>query len=224
GATLQTLLTGKEPWEIQATGIPADCDIPDELQTLIAQMLAPEPERRPASMKQVGESLRKLRQNDPLSYPFSLLIIVWLCLMMAVRSFLFDHLTFLFALLAFPLTLLGMACLTAIIMGYYFYKAKLAKAGRLIGKDLRLIAEKSMGKSLLFISITSFWGTVTSISGKLLDVKVLIYLAIFLAGLVLLPKFWPPFLEKIKQKLAAQHNQLVAQAPPMEQKIHRRQF
>ena len=56
GATLQTLLIGKEPLEIRLQGIPQDVHIPQKLQALIEQMMDPDPFRRP-QMAEVRRSL-----------------------------------------------------------------------------------------------------------------------------------------------------------------------
>jgi serine/threonine protein kinase len=56
GATLQTLLTGKEPLEIRLQGIPPDVYIPQKLQALISQMMDPDPFKRPL-MIEVKRSL-----------------------------------------------------------------------------------------------------------------------------------------------------------------------
>ena len=56
GATLQTLLTGKEPLEIRLQGMPQDAHIPQKLQALISQMMDPDPFRRPL-MIEVKRSL-----------------------------------------------------------------------------------------------------------------------------------------------------------------------
>jgi serine/threonine protein kinase len=57
GITLQTLLTGKEPLEILQQGMPPDVCIPQKLQTLISQMIDPDPNKRPYSMNDVKRAL-----------------------------------------------------------------------------------------------------------------------------------------------------------------------
>jgi serine/threonine protein kinase len=60
GATLQTLITGKEPLELlMGSGAP---HYPKELQALIAQMLEPEPGKRPPGMYEVKRALQQLRE------------------------------------------------------------------------------------------------------------------------------------------------------------------
>jgi len=65
GATLQTLLTGKEPLELLMGSGPPDYHFPNELQALIAQMLEPEPGKRPQSMYEVKRALQNLRVTSP---------------------------------------------------------------------------------------------------------------------------------------------------------------
>ena len=57
GATLQTLLTGKEPLEIRQQGIPPGVRIPWKLLALISQMMDPDPSRRPRGMAEVKRAL-----------------------------------------------------------------------------------------------------------------------------------------------------------------------
>jgi serine/threonine protein kinase len=70
GATLQTMLTGKEPIEIRVQGMPSDLHLPVRLQALLKQMMESDPARRPASMAEVKTALVAL--DLPLT-PFTLL-------------------------------------------------------------------------------------------------------------------------------------------------------
>jgi hypothetical protein len=65
GATLQTLLTGKDPLDIAVDGIPADHPVPRRLQPLIAHMLERDPKARPASMDEVKARLVAFRDHTP---------------------------------------------------------------------------------------------------------------------------------------------------------------
>jgi serine/threonine protein kinase len=60
GATLQTLLTGKEPLEIRMQGMPSDVRIPLKLRNLLNQMMESDPNLRPASMVEVKSALLDL--------------------------------------------------------------------------------------------------------------------------------------------------------------------
>jgi serine/threonine protein kinase len=65
GATLQTLLTGKEPLEIRLRGIPPDCHVPPELQALIEQMMERDARDRPRSADEVKQQLQYLHYHSP---------------------------------------------------------------------------------------------------------------------------------------------------------------
>ncbi|HEY6541651.1 MAG TPA: serine/threonine-protein kinase, partial [Ktedonobacteraceae bacterium] len=65
GATLQTLLTGKEPLELLMSGGPSNYSVPKKLQALITQMLEREPGKRPRSIEEVRWSLQQLQENSP---------------------------------------------------------------------------------------------------------------------------------------------------------------
>jgi len=53
GATLQTLLTGKEPLDIRLQGMPPEVRLPWKLQALLTHMMDPDPFKRPRSMTEV---------------------------------------------------------------------------------------------------------------------------------------------------------------------------
>ncbi len=63
GATLQTLLTGKDPLDIAIEGMPSDHPIPQRLQPLIAQMLERVPTARPLSMEAVKLQLMAFKKD-----------------------------------------------------------------------------------------------------------------------------------------------------------------
>src|SRR5215472_2341825 len=60
GATLQTLLTGKEPLDIRLQGMPPEVRLPRKLQALLTRMMDPDPLRRPRSMTEVKGVLTPL--------------------------------------------------------------------------------------------------------------------------------------------------------------------
>ena len=65
GATLQTLLTGKEPLEIRLQGWPLEVAIPWELRALIMQMMEPWPIYRTGSIDQIKEVLSLPQKQGP---------------------------------------------------------------------------------------------------------------------------------------------------------------
>jgi serine/threonine protein kinase len=64
GATLQTLLTGKEPLEILLEGASHNRTIPKNLQLLLTSMLERDPTKRPQSMDEVKQSLQSLKEHS----------------------------------------------------------------------------------------------------------------------------------------------------------------
>ena len=63
GATLQTLLTGKEPFESPVGGSP-DSIKPKELRALLAQMLEHDASKRPQSMDEVKQALQGFKEQS----------------------------------------------------------------------------------------------------------------------------------------------------------------
>jgi serine/threonine protein kinase len=64
GATLQTLLTGKEPLEIQLEGASQNRTIPKKLQIFLSKMLEQDASKRPQSMDEVKQSLLWLKEHS----------------------------------------------------------------------------------------------------------------------------------------------------------------
>ena len=64
GATLQTLLTGKEPLDISMGGAPQDRSIPKKLQLFLTKMLEQDASKRPQSMDEVKQSLLWLKEHS----------------------------------------------------------------------------------------------------------------------------------------------------------------
>jgi serine/threonine protein kinase len=62
-ATLQTLLTGKDPVELKASGEPADAFIPQGLHALLKWMMEPDPDLRPESMRSVRWHLLEMESD-----------------------------------------------------------------------------------------------------------------------------------------------------------------
>jgi serine/threonine protein kinase len=60
GATLQTLLTGREPLEIRMHGLPTNHRIPWELQALLLRMMEDDSSKRPHNMAEVRRALEAL--------------------------------------------------------------------------------------------------------------------------------------------------------------------
>src|SRR6202043_3730560 len=64
GAALQTLLTGKEPLDIQIEGASHNRISPKKLRILLAKMLERDASKRPQSMDEVKQSLQWLKEHS----------------------------------------------------------------------------------------------------------------------------------------------------------------
>lgn len=141
GATLQTLLTGKEPLEIRQQGIPQGVRIPRKLQALISQMIDPDPSRRPRGMAEVKRALA------PYVLPsgFQLWFLLQFGFMSMTQShFVESPLAGLYSLLA--LALLVGSCIFA------FLRAWRAASAGLSAKAATMIIGKQFLFSLLPVS------------------------------------------------------------------------
>ncbi len=98
GATLQTLLTGKEPLELSITGGDTGLSrrpiIPKELQRLLNQMLDPDSNKRPKSVAAVGRTLQYIKDGAIgliAAYFAGLLIgVIPYCLIVLLGSYLYT--------------------------------------------------------------------------------------------------------------------------------------
>jgi serine/threonine protein kinase len=93
GATLQTMLTGKEPNE--GADIYAEKHLPDQLQSLIAWMIQQDPKQRPSNVLYVGEELasiqKQLQKKKPVAVPpFAWLGAIWMLLYPIVMEAIFP--------------------------------------------------------------------------------------------------------------------------------------
>lgn len=231
GATLQTLLTGKEPLEIQTAGMPANCDIPQELQALIAQMMEHDPDNRPAFMWTVGQFFRDLQKRYPLSVqlsgvaakvPFAWLATLWTLCMLAVTPLFFSN----------AIHLLALALAVGVVVGmtiYHFDKATGSVFSKQIHKkDVRRLVKEALAGSLYWVWLCFAWGCAIPIGVilKFFDLKtfltLIIYLVVSITGMLLITKQWLPFLKQMKQTQTPAQSQQVAQAPLMQQQTRKR--
>ena len=184
---MQTLLTGREPQDIRAHGIPDDCFIPAKVQTLISQMMAPDPAQRPLSLRSTRDSMRKLQQRYPTPTPFSWWFFLWLCLAMGLEPF--------FVPKDVPGLPLALPLLAIVLMGYHLFKVRRTLfTGKLSGKDFRLIVEKSMDKACQWTA--GIWGlsncsliqvAVMPLFEPIMLIKIVLYVVISFASLILIP-------------------------------------
>lgn len=229
GATLQTLLTGKEPQEIQAAGFPVDCEIPAVIQRLLASMMERDPTRRPASLWTIGRGLRTLQKQYPLSQdsyahaPFAWLATLWILCMLAIPPLLFSYGLF----LLFPLALAGTALLWLALLHRYhtsegmFGVQKQKKAGR------RLLKE-ALGRSLFWVW-QCFLCECLLLVGLLLKffdlhqfLLLILYAAVSLAGNLVLHSRWLHRLRQTGQTSSPVPAQHATQESHMQQQIQKR--
>src|SRR5260221_8561530 len=154
GATLQTLLTGKEPLEIRLQGMPPDVRIPWKLQALLIRMMDPDPFKRPQSMTEVKVVLT----------PYVTSWQPWLSMMglgfssMSLSGF--GDSPFAGPYLLLALTLMMGSCIYALLRAWRIARAGLsAKAATIvIGKQvffsLALLSTLNLGISLLYVLLT----------------------------------------------------------------------
>jgi serine/threonine protein kinase len=149
GATLQTLLTGKEPLDIQLNGIPPDCKIPKEVQALLTHMMERDASKRPTSMEAIAQSLQSLTEHfasikkpaSKLESPFLWLAALWILLINVIIST-FYQLPFL-ALFFLP---------TVVICIYALYKEKRKITGKLTMKQVGATLNKVVASRFILIT------------------------------------------------------------------------
>lgn len=136
GATLQTLLTGKEPLDFLAGNSKlSEYYLPQQLQALIAQMLEREPDKRPRSVNEVKQSLQRLRKPSFAQMTKSTLAFTWHSLIPSAIALLV--LFFVFFNTGFFSNLLWIPCILAmlsVVIGrsaWYLHQEKIEAAGNL---------------------------------------------------------------------------------------------
>src|SRR5215469_8779909 len=150
GATLQTLLTGKEPLDIRLQGMPPDVHIPWKLQVLLTRMMDPDPFKRPRSMTEVKGVLTPLVTSWQ-----TWSSIIYFGLMSLVFSGFIDS-SFVGPYLFLALALIVGYCLYAFLRAWRTAQAGLsAKAamiiiGRQVFFSWALVSALSLGISLLY--------------------------------------------------------------------------
>src|SRR5712692_3723080 len=164
GATLQTLLTGKEPLEILAGGEPLDRAIPKKLQTLLTSMLERDVSKRPQSMDEVKQSLQWLKEHSAPLRAKRTLAFIWNSLipsifrsMLLTALLLFIYLVFFFTgffnSLIWILCLLLMLCVVVGRSAYYLRREMEETATGLSAKAALAIVVKYLQGSILYALI-----------------------------------------------------------------------
>ena len=196
GVTLQTLLTGKEPLEIKASGIPADCSIPDELQTLLDQMMEVYPSARPPRIEAVRSQLQLFLEQHYLSLAtlrvyFSWLTALWSIFVLIVGVLAFNGIS---------AALIWMSIVLC-FLSFHLYKAKRKVPGKLsramLPGLLKEALKHSNGITLTFVVII-----LLTLPYEILSLAQPVYIAysaVYIAGYLLIRHGWLPFLRHPKQ-------------------------
>ncbi len=164
GATLQTLLTGKEPLELVASSEKQarkiQRRIPRKLHPLLKQMLEVDASKRPQSMEEVKQSLQRIKEHSVMyrvkqtahflihSGP-SMLLLVALLLFISLLSFqagFFNSPFWIPCLLAMLGVIVGRSA-------YYLHRAMEEASGRLHAQEALGIVLKHLKGSILFTLI-----------------------------------------------------------------------
>ena len=116
GATLKTLLTGKEPYEENSSGVAADVAMPGRLQKMLTCMLELDASKRPANTRKVKASLQRIR-GDHRKRAIRHVVTYMIGLLLGIMPLLLFHLARLFTTLEARSILLTAYCLSPI---YFF--------------------------------------------------------------------------------------------------------
>ncbi len=227
GATLQTLLTGKEPLEIAMGGIPPDCDVPSELRRLIAYMMNNDASKRPANMRMVEESLRSVKKQLTGSQrwfvsPFTALATLWLLLMFMVGDILFSSSGLQVWMIYFCLALVS----TIIVSGRYFYKARPSITGKLTLKGRYELINAGSARVLPLMSVWFVIPCIYSFPALYLHpplARVAVVAGFFIAAIGIMfaiLKGLPVLLKWLKRARTAPKSQQPEQIPPLQQQMH----
>jgi serine/threonine protein kinase len=214
GATLQTLLTGKEPTE--GADIDTEAELPGTLKTLIRQMLEHNPDLRPHSMARVKEELETVKQeftkqNKQRVSPFAWLAVLWALLYIPARNILFPGSI---STLWFFILLIGVV--GSIL--YSFYKEIQISPQPLRNKEMLQVINKSMQpiwKSLIY---PFFWISLVGETNQQISFPnnlafFLIWLGIYIFIATSLQKV-PEWLRILQKKLSWKQQKQVTPPPP----------
>jgi predicted Ser/Thr protein kinase len=160
GATLQTLLTGKEPLEILVGGASRNPRIPKKLQSLLTRMLEREASKRPQSMDEVKQSLHWLKEHsvgwtlactwDFLTHSGPQILFFMFLLLLVYLIFVFTG--FFDSLFWIPCLLL-MLCVVVGRCAYYLHQEREEAAARLSAKEVFAVVSKYLKSSILYALI-----------------------------------------------------------------------
>lgn len=149
GATLQTLFTGNEPGESQPDSTqPASLAL-FAFQGLIARMMNPDPEQRPADMLAVKKELKSVQEKSiDVGFSLAILWFFFICLVSSLPFFFGSS----------GLALFGDELIVVTVI-FAFLLIKRRFSGKLSKGDLPLI----FYKSLLYTFALNIWGCINTL-------------------------------------------------------------
>jgi serine/threonine protein kinase len=202
GATLQTLLTGKEPFEVQPEDMQSCHSIPTELQELIARMMERDASKRPSNMIEVGQALQRIKEHHVrvarFVSPFAWLATLW-CLFMLLFGYVF------FRDLAWIVYFLVALCAAIGVSLYQLFNARRRSSHQLTTKEAYAAINKGLSRALTWMPWCITW-SLRPLFNDLLNGFQLgkcIFLATFLivsiGGMIAIDNGLPPFLKWLKR-------------------------
>jgi tRNA A-37 threonylcarbamoyl transferase component Bud32 len=245
GATLQTLLTGKEPLEITQDGIPPKLAraIPTDLQNYLARMLERDATRRPHNMVEVKQTLQEIKAQRPVQKIKAASAFLWgLRKEISGVSFLFLLLLLLLDLfsitglvwpLLWPLSLLFLVLLAVARGLFALRQARAESAPKLTGRETITILWRQLVSSapLTFLLYFPFYIVDFLANLSLLGdsshnpLPDLILLGVYAGGGLIAGLIWLIYQMRISRRQAVQRKR--QQQPqkleePLVQKVHNR--
>jgi serine/threonine protein kinase len=242
GATLQTLLTGKEPLEILQDGIPPERAraIPPELQTYLARMLERDASLRPHNMAEVKQALQQIKAQRPVQKIKAACAFVWglreevsvfsgISLFLLLLLDLFSITGVVWPLL-WPLSLLFLLLLAVVRGRSALRQARAISPNKLTGRETITLLWRQLVSSapltfLLYFPfyIVNFFANAESSSNN--PVPDMITLAVYVGGVLIAGLIWLIYQLRISRRQAVQHRR--QQQPhkleePLVQKGHNR--
>jgi serine/threonine protein kinase len=227
GATLQTLLTGKEPFEIASGGIPPECDIPSDLQRLIRHMMKRDASKRPHDMLAIGQALADTKKRlsglpGRFASPFTWLAALWLLFMIRIASIFLST----FSLDIWSFYFLIALCATVGMSIHYFYKTKRIIRDKLTIKEMGSLINEGLSRPLAGICWALTFGGFYSLIPLLSHLHVIQlvtligFVIIGLSVMFAILKGLPWLLKWLKRKRATKQAQQSTSIPPLQQQMH----
>lgn len=231
GATLQTLLTGKEPLDfLTGSSKLSEYHLSQQLQTLIAHMLEREPDKRPRSVDEVKQSLQRLQKPSFVQQTKRALAFIWYSLVpsaiaLLVLFFVFFNTGFFSGPLWIP-CMLAMLCVVVGRSAYHLHREKIEAASRLSATEACATVLRRLKSSIFYALIPAclFYFLYAILMTEMAISEALFLGVVFLVCLVIafyffnLDIYWlwrPITVWRQNRKQQRQQN------PPLQQQMHR---